>query len=211
MWSNYAIEYSKFKFAKMQTLNNLQMTHDINVIASGHVKTVALMSHINVRKQRKKERRVCMITERLKIRKFTNNDLTDLYNLLSDEDVMEFIEPPFSWEKTANFLNSVALIDPPLIYAVEDFSQKFIGYVIFHEYDKDSFELGWILNKRYWGKGYANELTKAFIKRSSNIGKNLIIECAPNQENTKRIAMKNDFEFIGESDGCSIFKRKLLK
>ena len=113
-------------------------------------------------------------------------------------------------EKTANFLNSVALIDPPLIYAVEDFSQKFIGYVIFHEYDNDSFELGWILNKRYWGKGYANELTKAFIKRSSNIGKNLIIECAPIQENSKRIAMKNNFEFIGESDGCSVFKRKLI-
>lgn len=113
--------------------------------------------------------------------------------------------------KTANFLNSVTLIDPPLIYAVEDFNQKFIGYVIFHEYDNDSFELGWILNKRYWGKGYANELTKAFINRSSEIGKNLIIECAPNQENTKRIAMKNDFEFIEESDGCSVFKRKLLK
>ena len=112
--------------------------------------------------------------------------------------------------KTANFLNSVALIDPPLIYAVEDFSQKFIGYVIFHEYDNDSFELGWILNKRYWGKGYANELTKAFIKRSSYIGKNLIIECAPNQENSKRIAMKNNFEFLGESDGCSVFKRKLI-
>ncbi|MCT7677719.1 hypothetical protein SD916_01435 [Lactobacillus iners] len=44
-----------------------------------------------------------MITERLKIRKFTNNDLRDLYNLLSDEDVMEFIEAPFSWEKTAIF------------------------------------------------------------------------------------------------------------
>lgn len=152
-----------------------------------------------------------MITERLNIRKFTNNDLTELYILLSDEDVMEFIESPFSWDKTANFLNSVALIDPPLIYAVEDFSQKFIGYVIFHEYDKDSFELGWILNKRYWGKGYANELTKAFINRSLEIGKNLIIECDPNQENTKRIAMKNNFEFLGESDGRSVFKRKLLK
>ena len=46
------------------------------------------------------------------------------------------------------------------------------------ECDNDSFELGWILNKRYWGKGYANELTKIFIKRSSEIGKNLIIECA---------------------------------
>lgn len=30
-----------------------------------------------------------MITERLKIRKFTNNDLRDLYSLLSDEDVIE--------------------------------------------------------------------------------------------------------------------------
>ncbi len=151
-----------------------------------------------------------MITERLKIRKFTDNDLRDLYNLLSDEDVMEFIEATFSWEKTANFLNSVALIDSPLIYAVEDFNQKFIGYLIFHEYDKDSFELGWILNKGDWGKGYANELTKAFIKISSKIGKNLIIECDLTQEISKRIAMKYDFEFLGESDGCSVFKRKLI-
>lgn len=44
-----------------------------------------------------------MITERLKIRKFTNNDLTELYNLLSDEDVMKFIEPPFSWKKNSEF------------------------------------------------------------------------------------------------------------
>lgn len=151
-----------------------------------------------------------MVTERLKIRKFTNNDLTELYNLLSDEDVMEFIEPPFSLEKTADFLNSVALIDPPLIYTVEDFNQNFIGYVIFHEYDEDSFELGWILNKRYWGKGYANDLTKVFIERSSKIGKNLVIECDSNQEISKHIALKNDFEFIGESDGCSVFKRKLI-
>ena len=68
-----------------------------------------------------------MITERLKIREFTNNDLTELYNLLSDEDVMEFIEPPFSWEKTANFLNSVVLIDPPsnlVGYSIRDTGGK---------------------------------------------------------------------------------------
>lgn len=151
-----------------------------------------------------------MVTERLKIRKFTSDDLVELYNLLSDKDVMEFIEPPFSLEKTADFLNSVALIDSPLIYAVEDFNQNFIGYVIFHEYDEDSFELGWILNKRYWGKGYANDLTKVFIERSSKIGKNLVIECDSNQEISKHIALKNDFEFLGESYECSVFKRKLV-
>lgn len=151
-----------------------------------------------------------MVTERLKIRKFTSDDLVELYNLLSNKDVMEFIEPPFSLEKTADFLNSVALIDSPLIYAVEDFNQNFIGYVIFHEYDEDSFELGWILNKRYWGKGYANDLTKVFIERSSEIGKNLVIECDSNQEISKHIALKNDFEFLGESYECSVFKRKLV-
>lgn len=151
-----------------------------------------------------------MVTERLKIRKFTSDDLVELYNLLSDKDVMEFIEPPFSLEKTEDFLNSVALIDSPLIYAVEDFNQNFIGYVIFHEYDEDSFELGWILNKRYWGKGYANDLTKVFIERSSEIGKNLVIECDSNQEISKHIALKNDFEFLGESYECSVFKRKLV-
>lgn len=150
------------------------------------------------------------MTERLKIRKFRDDDLMALYHLLSDEDVMEFIEPPFSLEKTSDFLHRTALIDHPLIYAVEDLNQNFVGYVIFHEYDEDSFELGWILNQRDWGKGYATELTKAFMAHSANMGKNLVIECDPNQEISKRIAVKNGFEFMGESDGCSVFKRKLV-
>ncbi len=40
---------------------------------------------------------------------------------------MEFIEPPFSLEKTANFLNSVALIDPPsnlVGYSIRDTGGK---------------------------------------------------------------------------------------
>lgn len=61
-----------------------------------------------------------------------------------------------------------------------------------------------------WGKGYANDLTKVFIGRSSKIGKNLVIECDSNQEISKHIALKNDFEFLGESYGCSVFKRKLV-
>ena len=43
---------------------------------------------------------------------------------------------------------------------------------------------------------------------SPKIFKKHKIECDPNQEISKRIAMKNDFEFFGESDGCSVFKRK---
>ena len=38
------------------------------------------------------------------IRKMTLADLNDLYALLSDSEVMRFIEPPFSKEQTAQFL-----------------------------------------------------------------------------------------------------------
>ena len=38
----------------------------------------------------------------------------------------------------------------PLILVAEKDSQ-FIGYVIFHEYDIDSYELGWVLAKKILG------------------------------------------------------------
>ena len=46
---------------------------------------------------------------RLRIRHFKENDLEDLHRLLSDEEVMRFLEPPFSKEKTTDFLREVGL------------------------------------------------------------------------------------------------------
>ena len=36
----------------------------------------------------------------------------------------------------------------------------FIGYVIYHTYDETSMELGWVLDRKEWGKGYASAITK---------------------------------------------------
>lgn len=57
---------------------------------------------------------------RLRIRHFKENDLEDLHRLLSDEEVMRFLEPPFSKEKTTDFLREVGLCDEPFIYAVDN-------------------------------------------------------------------------------------------
>ena len=76
------------------------------------------------------------------IRRFKEEDLENLYLLLSDKDVMEFIEEPYTYEKCEKFLIKVGLCESPLIYVVEDESKMFIGYVIFHEYDSKSFEIG---------------------------------------------------------------------
>ena len=139
------------------------------------------------------------------IRKMTITDLDDLYALLSDSEVMRYIEPPFSKEQTVQFLMDAGLSEKPLVYAVED-SGSFIGYVIFHDYDKENIEIGWILKREVWGQGYASLLTKMLIDKSRKLGKSVIIECDPRQAVTEHIAKKHGFVFSGKRDGCDVYK-----
>ena len=142
----------------------------------------------------------------MKIRAFKESDLMNLYETLSDPDVMKYIEPVFSIDKTKEFLQSAALSNPQLIYAVEDDYGNYIGYVIYHEYEDDSVELGWLINKQEWGKGYASRLTELMINRAKQEGKNAVIECDPKQTVTKHIAEKNGFVYEGLRDGCDIYR-----
>ena len=144
----------------------------------------------------------------MNIRNFTKSDLNNLYSTLSDSDVMKYIEPPYSFEKTEGFLNDVALADHPLIYAVEDDSGNYIGYVIYHDYDEESKELGWLLNKQEWGKGYASTLTKLMIEMTRKAKKDAVIECDPEQTVTRHIAEKFGFVYEGNVDGCDVFRLK---
>ena len=56
-------------------------------------------------------------TRRCVIRKFERSDLDALFLVLNDPDVMEYIEEPFSYEKTQKFLEENGLVDPR-VYAV---------------------------------------------------------------------------------------------
>lgn len=139
-------------------------------------------------------------------RKMTESDLMNLYGTISDPDVMKYIEEPYTLEKTETFLKEAALTETPLIYAAEDNDGNYIGYVIYHEYDQDSIEIGWILNKSAWGKGYACKLTEMLCDKVRLTGKNAIIECSPEQQVTKHIAQKYGFVYDGCRDGCDIFR-----
>ena len=142
----------------------------------------------------------------LSIRRFRDSDLQLLYELLADEEVMRFIEPPFSFEQTRAFLENAALTDVPLIYAVEDENKNFIGYVIYHDYEENSKEIGWILKKQFWGKGIAETLTERLIQKAKIEGKSVVIECSPEQEVTKHIAKKFGFMNVGLIDGCDVYQ-----
>ena len=135
------------------------------------------------------------------------SDLMPLFRLLSDEKVMEHIEPVFDLEKTVAFLESAGLGEKPLVWAVEDYG-AFIGYVIYHDYDETSLEIGWVLYPERCGKGIATKLTQELFQRAFADGKDAVIECAPAQEVTKHIAIKLGFEYAGQRDGCEVFKAK---
>lgn len=139
------------------------------------------------------------------IRKMRPGDADALYRLLSDPAVMRYLEPPFDRAQTEDFLRRAGLAEPPLVYAAEE-NGDFIGYVIYHAYDEQSVEIGWVLLPEYWGRGYASALTERLIGRARQEQKSVVIECAPVQAVTKRIAVKKGFRACGNCDGLAVYR-----
>ena len=139
------------------------------------------------------------------IRKIQPGDADALYRLLSDPAVMRYLEPPFDRAQTEDFLRRAGLAEPPLVYAAEE-SGRFIGYVIYHAYDEQSVEIGWVLFPEYWGRGYASALTDRLIGMARQEQKSVVIECAPAQAATKRIAIKKGFRACGTCDGLAVYR-----
>lgn len=103
-------------------------------------------------------------TDRLRIRDFKLSDIDDLYEIFSDEEVMEYIEPVYDRDKTFNFLKDFCIGHKGAFACVNKENEKVIGYIIFNEYEDKVYELGWIFNKIYWGNGYAYESCDGVIK-----------------------------------------------
>ena len=63
------------------------------------------------------------------------------------------------------------------------------------------------MNREFWGRGIAGEVTKALIEYSKGLEINsCVIECDPEQVASKQIAVKNGFEYEGEDDGCDVYR-----
>ena len=151
---------------------------------------------------------VDLVTERCYIRKFSMNDVDDLYEVLSDEEVMLYIESAFDRKRTKELIYEAGMCEMPLVYAVVwKLTGKVIGHVIFHPYEETDYEIGWILNKEYWGKGIADEITKALINCAQRLEINsCVIECDVKQEASKRIALNNGFVYEGLIDNLERYR-----
>ena len=127
-------------------------------------------------------------TERLILRRYKKEDLQDLFEYLSDKDVVEY-EP----YKTMTFdeakENLEWRIGTDEMIAVElKSSHKMIGNVYLGKRDFDSLEMGYVFNRTYWGKGYAAESCEALIEQAFSNGVHRIYaECDPRNKNSWKL------------------------
>ncbi len=106
-------------------------------------------------------------TERLIIRRFQLGDWREVWEYTSDPDVMKFLpEEPFTEEKAMGFVKSNMDSEPrhfPVILKSQD---TVIGHMAFYNWfaDSSTYEMGWVLNRRYHGQGYATEAARDLMK-----------------------------------------------
>lgn len=108
-------------------------------------------------------------TDRLIIRRFSKEDWRDLYEYLSQEEVVKY-EPyeVLSEEGAKEEANYRSHDDAFWAVCLKD-NNKLIGNIYFEQQDPKEFmtwEIGYVFNPKYYGKGYATEACKRIIQYS---------------------------------------------
>ena len=159
------------------------------------------------------EKQVMKIKYRIDIRKFMENDFSEYFSLVSDENVMKMITGRALEYKEAceRYRKLLAVNDFHESFGsfivFEKESGKFIGFgkIILEKEKMKEAEVGYILMPEYWGMGYAAEITKFLLEKAENTG---LLERVtgiidPENKASKNVLLKNGFvsEKLCEIDG----------
>ncbi|QEM11068.1 GNAT family N-acetyltransferase [Mucilaginibacter rubeus] len=144
-----------------------------------------------------------LTTERLVLRRFTYDDAADLFEMRSNETVMQYISRPLN--KTIG--DAVGLID-----VIEDLlskndgitwciclknSNKYIGSIGFWRIEKNNHraEIGYLLNPVYQGRGIMQEAVTAALDYGFSVLKLHSVEArvSPGNVASIKLLLKNKF------------------
>lgn len=113
-------------------------------------------------------------TDRLLIRNFILSDAKLIFELDTDPDVMRFI----GGKRPESIDDSIATLERQFVYyrkhpgfgvfaVVLNDTNEFIGWGALKYLDtSDKIEVGYRLMKKFWGNGYATEITFALLKHA---------------------------------------------
>ena len=127
-------------------------------------------------------------TERLILRRYKKEDIQDLYEYLSDIEVVKY-EPyqPMTFEEACENLEWRIGTDEMIAVELKS-SHKMIGNVYMGKRDFDALEIGYVFNRNYWRRGYAAESCGALIQQAFSNGIHRIYaECDPQNESSWKL------------------------
>ena len=155
-------------------------------------------------------------TKDLLVRDFRITDLNALHEVYSDPEVMEYLGGPCGdVSETRDEMEYSCLGEDRVRFAVIEYDTgSFVGeatFILHAEPDMEKeCEIGWTLLKRYWNKGYAQQLTGAFIEEARRRGaKAVFLCCEEEQEVPKHIAEKFGMTYYGLEGGQAMYRMEL--
>ena len=105
--------------------------------------------------------------DRLILRPFEVGDAHDLFECIGDEESVRYLMQAWtgSLEEARSRIYDTYLATPNGYWAIEHKeSGKMIGNIVIKlNHDNDRAHFGYVLNKAFWGKGYAGEALKAIV------------------------------------------------
>ena len=127
-------------------------------------------------------------TEQLILRRYRKEDIQDLFEYLSDREVVEY-EPykTQTFDEVKENLEWRIRTDEMIAVELKD-SHKMIGNVYMGKRDFEALEIGYVFNRNYWGHGYAAESCKALIQQAFSNGIHRVYaECDPENKSSWKL------------------------
>jgi [ribosomal protein S5]-alanine N-acetyltransferase len=145
-------------------------------------------------------------TQRLLIRPFQSEDWHDVVEYVSDPGVMAYIPGgPLNEAQAGEFMARNAGEQAEEFAVSLKAERKLIGHIVFHPwFAPRTYEIGWVFNKAYQGKGYATEAALAMLKYGFEVLgiHRLIATCQPENTPSYRVMEKLGMRREGHFQQC---------
>ncbi|MBI9008831.1 MAG: GNAT family N-acetyltransferase [Tenericutes bacterium] len=141
-------------------------------------------------------------------RAINETDTSNLKEYLEDEFTMRFFDHGVLDE--AGILELIKSKDPVHGIILKE-NNKLIGHFVYHNwFMRDTYEIGWVLNKKYQNLGIITELGEAFIKHAFEVDKahRIVATCQPENIASKRVCEKLKLRLEGHFKKCIYVERK---
>ena len=105
-------------------------------------------------------------TERLILRPIQIDDAQDVFEWAGDQEVNKFMPYPLhnSVSQAEEWIRSLGEDKNEFVFCLKDTGEVIGGISMSYHDEYEAYELGYNMKRKYWGKGYATEASKALIQ-----------------------------------------------